>query len=155
MIDATGRWYVWCFAQGAAAGDPVLYGQQTNLATGGSLASGQIGLYDAHPNADARTRSFDNFVAWVPNADAVVNPSQSAELRWDGMFREDTGGTAYGPVSQVVGDLPRLPPTVEGRSTEVFVKASRGDLGGLPDSGIDDISARLSYRPCWLTVPGT
>ena len=52
-------------------------------------------------------------------------------------------------------DLPRLPPTVEGRTTEIFIKASRGDFGQLPDTGIDDISARIVYRPCWLTVPGS
>jgi hypothetical protein len=97
----------------------------------------------------AVTRSFDNFTSWSPSPDAVLHPSQSAELRTDGMFREDVSGTAYGPVSHVIGDLPRLPPTLGG-TTEVFIKASRGDFGQLPDTGIDDISARISYRPCWL-----
>jgi len=71
------------------------------------------------------------------------------------MIREDSTGTAYGPVSQVIGDLPRLPPTVQGRTTEVFIKASRGDFDTLPDTGIDDLSARITYRPVWLTVPGS
>jgi hypothetical protein len=38
---------------------------------------------------------------------------------------------------------------------ELFLKASRGDLDQLPDSGIDDISARAFYRPSWLIVPGS
>jgi hypothetical protein len=42
---------------------------------------------------------------------------------------------------------------MDGRSTEVMVKASRGALGSGPDSGIDNISVRASYRPSWLYVP--
>jgi hypothetical protein len=45
-------------------------------------------------------------------------------------------------------------PTLGG-TTEVFIKASRGNFTNLPDTGIDDISARISYRPCWLQVPGS
>ena len=79
--------------------------------------------------------------------------NQSVQLTTDGMFREDSGGTAYGPVSNVRGDLPRIPPTTDGRTTEIFLKATRGDLDGLSDSGIDNISARVTYRPSWLFVP--
>lgn len=42
---------------------------------------------------------------------------------------------------------------LEGRTVELFVKASRGDFDQLPDSGIDDIQAQLTYRPTWLYVP--
>jgi hypothetical protein len=37
---------------------------------------------------------------------------------------------------------------------EVFVKATRGDLSTLPDSAIDDVSARVFRRASWLTVSG-
>ncbi len=54
------------------------------------------------------------------------------------------------------GELPRIPPAgLEGRTCEVFIKGSRGDFGQLPDNGVDDISARVTYRPSWLFVPGT
>ena len=93
---------------------------------------------------------------WTAPTDAVLYASQSAELRTEGMFRENSTGTAYGPVFGVVGDLPRLPPAgLEARTCQVFLKASRGDLDEVVDDGIDNISARITYRPSWLTVPGT
>ena len=154
-IDAAGRYVGWWYPKGGAPGAPVLSGQDAVFATGGALATGDAGFMDWYSQAAANTRNFDNFTAWVPTPDAVMYASQSAELRWDGIFRGDSTGTAYGPVSHVIGDLPRLPPTVEGRTTEVFIKASRGDFDGLADAGIDDISARVFYRPAWLTVPGS
>lgn len=150
VATAAGQWSVWVFRLGSSSGEPVLQGYDSVLATGGALASGKPGVYDEHEAATANTRNYDNFAAWVPNTDAVLNPSQSAELRWDRIVREDVGGTAYGPVSWVEGDLPRLPPTTEGGTVEVFLKASRGNFQSLPDTGIDDISARVTSRYCWL-----
>jgi hypothetical protein len=155
FADTTGRWAAWAFPASGSSGAAVATDTDTALATGGALASGGYGILDHRASAIAATRNYDDFLVWSPPQDAVLNPSQSCELRWDGMVREDVGGTAWGPVSQVIGDLPRLPPTVEGRTTEIFVKASRGDLQSLPDTGIDDISARIVYKSCWLTVPGT
>lgn len=104
----------------------------------------------------AFTRTYDNFVAYVPIGDAVLFASQSAELRTDGIIRETAVGGSYGPVSAPAGDLPRLPPSgLENRLVEVLVKPSRGDLDTLPDSAIDDVSVQVFYRPCWLFVPGS
>jgi hypothetical protein len=69
------------------------------------------------------------------------------------MFREEATGAAFGPVSHVTGDLPRIPPSgSEGRTVQFFLKASRGDFATLPDTGVDDISARALYRPSFLLV---
>lgn len=156
VITADGRWAIYVFPAGSQPTGPIVGGQHSFLATAGSHAAGQSGLFDHYLGSIPVTRRFRNFRTWVPTLDAVLHPSQSAELRTDGMFREDSTGTAYGPVGQVLGDLPRLPPAgLEGRIVEVFLKGSRGDLGVLPDNGIDDISARAFYRPSWLTVPGT
>lgn len=85
--------------------------------------------------------------------DAVIFASRTIELRTEGMFRQDTGGTAYAPISSVVGDLPRLPPSgLESRTVEVLVKGSRGNLAEEPDAGIDDISAQIKLRPCYLFI---
>ena len=148
-VDAGGRYRVWFGRQGSALPE-MFSGWDSAFATGGAQATGDVGIYDEYTDAAACTRNYDNFLAWVPAADAVLNPSQSAELRWDGIVREDTGGTAYGPVSWIEGDLPRLPPTTEGGTVEVFLKASRGDFQSFPDTGIDDISARATNRYCWL-----
>jgi hypothetical protein len=155
-VDAAGRWSAWWYQVESAAGDPIAQGQDTDLATGGVLASGKPGFYDAKQGSTAQTRNADNFLAWSPERDAIIHASQSAELRWNGMFREDSAGAGYGPVSHVIGDLPRIPPSgLEGRTVETFLKASRGDLVELPDGGIDDISARIYYQPSYLFVPAS
>ena len=105
-------------------------------------------------SATAATRTYDNFAAWIPTPDAVTFASRSTQLTTDGHYRLDSGGTAYGPVSIRHRQTSRRLPVggLEGRTTQVFLKASRGDFDQLPDTGIDDISARVYYRPCWLNV---
>jgi len=125
-----------------------------DLATG-TLASGKVGFFDWWQVSTVSTRSYDGFFAFVPQQDAVLFASQACQLGTNGMFREDSTGVAPGPVSWVERDLPRLPTAgLEARSTEVMIKASRGDFAALPDTGIDDMSVRGFYQPCWLTVPG-
>ena len=108
-------------------------GGHSALATGGALASGLAGIQDYNGSTTASTRLYTNVYAAgqasgtpVPT-DVVLEASQSLELRHDGVFREELTGNSYVPVTPI-GDLPRLPPTVESRPTEVFIKASRGDF---------------------------
>ena len=136
-VDAGGRFAAYWSTPtpGRGYGAPVLQGQDAVLATGATLATGGYGIVDHNTAGGPLTRTFDNFVVWVPPADAVLHASQSVELNTVGMFREDATGTAWGPVSHVTGDLPRLPPSgLEARSVELFVKASRGDFDQLPDT---------------------
>lgn len=124
------------------------------LATGGAMDDGDTGLYDAHVSATANTRRYDQFLVRSPVADPVVHANQSAELTTKGMVREDAAGAVYGAVARPQGDLPRLPVAgAEGRTTELIVKASRGDLSELADTGVDDLSVQVHYRPCHLFVP--
>ena len=70
------------------------------------------------------------------------------------MFRSDSGGTVFAPVSQVTGDLPRLPPSgLESRPIQIFVKPTRGDLDTLADSGLDSLSVVPKVRPSFLFRP--
>jgi hypothetical protein len=125
------------------------------LATGGALDDGYVGVYDAYVEAKALIREYDNFACWVPVRDAAVYSLQKATLSTDGMYRIDSSGSAYGPVSRVVGNLPRLPAGgLENRPTELFLKGSRGNLTGFPDSAIDDIAAKVYTQRSWLMVPG-
>lgn len=154
VITASGQLGVWFGPQGSSL-PLVISGSNSLLATGGTLASGRVGIFDGNASATASTRTYDNFAAWVPADDAVTFASQSLQLTTDGMYREDSGGTAYGPVSKVIGDIPRIPPTVDGRTTQLFIKPTRGDLDQLPDAGLDDVSAQIFYRPSWLFVDDT
>ena len=154
MVLSNGWLVVWVAPKGSSPGAPVLTGQSSLLATGGALDDGQVGIYDDNRSSTSNTRTYDNFSAWVPSVDAVTFASRSTQLTTQGHYRIDSGGTAYGPVSVVAGDIPRLPVAgLDGRTVEVFLKASRGDLDIIPDNGIDDISARVNYRPSWLFNP--
>jgi hypothetical protein len=150
-IDAAGNWSLYW---NTAPNTPVLLlsGQDSVLATGGTLASGKPGIYDAHASGTATTRNVDNFVSWAPTADAVIFASRSVELNTLGINRLDSGGTAYGPVTQVNYDLPRMPNRSSAGTVEFMAKASRGDMQVSNDPGIDDISARVFRRASFLRV---
>lgn len=160
VVDTAGNYTVLTGLQGSAV-TVAAKGVESALATGGGIAAGTPGITDWYTDSAANTRTYDNFAAWVPTSDAVLLASQSAQLTTDGHFREDSSGASYGPVSIRTGDNPRLPVAgLEGRTTEVFLKGSRGDLDQLPDNHTsaeygDNISARIFYRPCWLHVPST
>jgi hypothetical protein len=155
-IDTSGNYWVWLWQTGGSPGDPLITGSASSLATGGLYDDGGVGIFDHHSSAIAITRTYDNFLAWVPDLDAVIHPSQSIELRTEGFYRENAAGTASGPVIPKSGGLPRIPVSgLESRKVELYLRASRGDLAGLPDNGIDDISARVHYRPSWLIAPGS
>jgi hypothetical protein len=147
-VDEAGIWIL-SMVTGSSAYE-VASGQSDDLKTGGALAAGQGGLYDARVDAGASTRTFDGFSVTVKPTDAVLYGSRSADLTTSGHFRDSEDGSAQAPVSFATGNLPRLPcvPTVE-----AIVKSSRGDLDRLPDTAIDALTAQLFYRPCWPTVP--
>lgn len=153
-IDAVGRYYVWFYRQGSTSATPLISYHDPDFATGGALASGKPGFYDANPSVTVCTRSYDNFAAWVPTADAVIYPSKSCQLTTSGISHEDSTGVSSGPVSWQERDLPRLSSSgAEQRPVQVFFKASRSDLSVAPDLGIDDASVQGFYKPCWLFVP--
>jgi hypothetical protein len=151
--DADGNWAAFIYPAGSARPtDPTLSGYDADLATGGTLATGKIGLIDAYTSSTALTRTHKNFAAYVPNTDAVAYASQSVELRWDGCLREDSAGTAWAPIAPT-GDLLRIPPSgLEDRTVQVAIKLSRGDLQTIRDSSIDNLSATVAYRPSYLFV---
>jgi hypothetical protein len=152
-VGPSGAMAIWFGPRGS---DPKLIatGADTALATGGALASGKPGFYDQSDASVFLIRMYDNFLASGAVFDAVAFAGQSVQLATDGNVREDSTGTAYGPVSIDSGDLLRIPPSgIEGRTVEFMVKPSRGDFDALPDSAIDDLSVQAWYRASYLTMP--
>jgi hypothetical protein len=95
----------------------------------------------------------------VVRSDAMPSGQAGNELRTEGYFAK-SGANYY--ERPIYGDLPRLPvPKQTGGTVEAFLKASRGIIGdstgivATSDAGIDDISARITYRPSWLFVDDT
>lgn len=155
VLDTQGRTWAWWFTPGSTAGKPILAAYDSALATGGALAAGDVGIVDEYENTTAVTRTYDNFRAFVPTADAAVFANQSLEIRSDRAIREDSSGAFWNPVSDPQGDYLRtLPAGREGRTSRLIVKASRNDPTTSSDPNIDDIRATLSVTPRGLVVPG-
>jgi hypothetical protein len=129
-------------------------GQNAALATGGALASGQVGIVDGNPYTGAATRYYDNVFARNPVTsikDAVIFGSQQAELRYDGFFRYDQSGSGASPMTRRQGDYARIPVSgLENRPVEMLLGTSAGDLVSLPDSAVKPVLVQVRYRPCWL-----
>jgi hypothetical protein len=152
-VDAAGRWSVYTGLQGSAL-SLTGSGQDSVLATGGTLATGKAGLYDQGVTSSGGC-DFDNFRAWTPASDAAMFASQSLEIRHDRVIRESSDGTSWQSATNYEGSYLRLPPAgAEGRSLRVFVKASRSDpYTDGADSAIDDLTGQLTYTPRFLVIP--
>ena len=155
-VDAQGRWAVWYYRQGGGGNaQPVAQGQDAVLATGGTLATGVTGFYDANTGSSTWTRSFDNMAAFVPVPDAICWASQSIEFRHDQTLREDLSGVYAGPPHSYRGAPFYLPPAGgANRTSRVSVLARRNDTETLTAANVTDgVSVRVYYRPRCLVVP--
>lgn len=153
-IDAAGRIALWHATIPPDIGT-VFRGQSDVFATGGTLASGKVGLYDRNSGvASSSTRTYANFLAAAPVVDAALFASQSLEVRSDAVVRESADGALWRGVSSYEGDYLLVPPSgPEGRSARFLAKAARNDpLTGF-DTAIDDLSGQLFITPRHLVVP--
>lgn len=154
FVDNAGVVRAWLKNRGEALGTPMIESSSVDLATGGGIASGHVGIVDAQASATASNRDFDNFVATTTVPDAAIFASQSAQIRYDGAYREDSTGTVWVRESSYKGDNLRIP--VYGREQKTLrtiVKLSRGNIDLATDPTIDDLSAQLFYTPRYLHIP--
>jgi hypothetical protein len=158
-VTSDGGAALWVAPVGSdVAEDLITVNADANLATGGALDDGKVGLYDACKlTAGVITRTYDNFLARSGEAiDSVMFAGKKAQLRTDGNWRESSDGGSYGPISFPLGRLLRIPsPGAEGRDVELLLRHSRGELNTLPDGGLDSAGVRVYARPSWLFAPGT
>ena len=152
-IDVNGNWS----AYGSPQGYPLALlksGNDSNLATGGTLASGQAGFFDHNWNTTASTRRYDNFILYATPADAAVFANRKAEVRWDRMQREDSAGELWVPRPDYQGSYFKPQPARrEGRKVRTIVKLSRGNIDSMQDVAIDDAAFRLYWQPRGLVHP--
>lgn len=150
-----GQWFATGWAAGQTEPSALLSGFDPDLVSSGTLDDGKIGIYDGYVETEAHTNTYDNFLANPVQADAALFASQSLELRHDQAIREDSAGAIWSTVSDYEGKYLLIPPAgPEDRQTRIIVKASRNLPENGADSGIDDISARLTYTPRYLQIPG-
>lgn len=131
-------------------------GYDSNLATGGTLATGKPGFTDYAGSASASTRYYDNFYAATPAAEPMVlNSAQSIEFRHNATLREDSTGVYYGNPPEYVGSRFFVPPAGgPARKTRVAVIARRNDVMVSEDDSIaDSLTIQPYYTPRYLVVP--
>jgi hypothetical protein len=159
-VDASGRARFWGWPRGGTPGAPQLDVTDTAFATGGTLASGAVGIKVAvigpAGGKGPIVQQFDNaavFSGTTVITDALVFANRQLEVRHDTVQRQDATGTFWQPVGSNEGDLLRLPAAGrEGRRVRGIVKLSRNLPGGGVDF-IDDLSAVMQYQPRYLSVP--
>lgn len=127
-LDANGSYR--CYWQGIL----ILSGSDPELATGGTLASGKCGLYDAYTSAVANTRNYDDFQTTTPSATHVIDASGAVVLGDDSIARSD--GTR--PPSFEGSYLTVPPAGREDRTHRLAVKMRRSDVDIAPDADITD-----------------
>lgn len=109
-------------------------GSDPDLVTGGTLASGKCGLYDAYTQAVASTRNYDDFQTTTPSATHVIDASGAVVLGDDSIARSD--GTR--PPSFEGSYLTVPPAGREDRTHRLAVKMRRSDVDIAPDADITD-----------------
>ncbi len=130
-------------------------------ATGGSLASGQTGVYDERGSGVPESRSFDDYYVGVPAPEPIVCASgQSIEFRSDATLREDATGTYAGSPPSYVGARFTVPNAGgPDRKTRVAVIARRNDIETDADDDLvsnatlDSTTAAVFATPRFLAVP--
>jgi hypothetical protein len=139
-VAADGSWQAWAYEPGGPPGAPLLSGQDPVLATGGTLASGKVGLYDAWAESAPNIRQYANFEVFASaEAGRVCFADKKVEARWDGTERQDSTGTYYGPPSSERGGKFFVPCAgAAGAVARVAVKMRRNDVTTEPDSNVTD-----------------
>jgi hypothetical protein len=133
-------------------------GSSTDLATGGALDDGKVGLWDMNTRSSSNEgmRHYDTFyVSALPATPVVIASGRSVEFRHDTAIRQSSGGAAYGRVPDYRGSRFYLPPAgPEDRTSRVVVKANRHDLEVSPyDNLTDELTVAVFYRPRVIAVP--
>lgn len=126
-----------------ALGAIVFQGQDADLVSGGALASGKPGMYDAWMSPTASTRAIDNFtVNGVEQAGRVLYANRKAEIRADvedPVQRQDSTGVYYGAPNSYRGDRFEIPPAGDTGAIARFVsKLRRNDVDLESDNNVTD-----------------
>lgn len=148
-IDTDGNWAVWATTTGSPLTVPYAVGNDSVFATGGTLASGKAGLYDANTSATASTRTYDNFAAWVPSVNPhVINSGKRLQIDYQSALREPSSGTAWGRVPTYEGSYLKIPQAGnENKVSRLVVKARSFDIDQVASSAPAKLAADLSVTP--------
>jgi hypothetical protein len=130
-----------------------LTGYDADLASGGTLAAGKVGLVDYNPSAVVQARYYDSFYVATPPAEPVViYPNRRLEVRHDGNLREDSAGVSWGVPPASRGSR-FLVPCAGDRALRslIVVKVRRDDVDDAADTVVNDpVSLQVAVTPRYL-----
>lgn len=127
-----------------------------DLASGGALASGKVGISDHSANFGVATRYYRRFTVATPPAEPTVcHANQSIEVRHDSALREDATGTYAGAPPEYVGSRFAVPYAGgPARKARVAVMTKRHDVVVTADDFIaDSTTAEVFVTPRYLAIP--
>jgi len=130
-----------------------LAGQDPAFATGGSLAEGKVGLYDAWTSASANSRAYDGFeVVGAEVSGRVCYSGKQVEFNSQGCLRQDSTGTYEGPPPVYRGAGFYLEPAGElGLINRMAVRMRRTDIAVEEDTvAIDKQSVEIKVTERYL-----
>ena len=121
-VFANGNW-------AATVGPQQTSGYDADLATGGTLASGKVGLYDSYTSAEEGFRGMDGYQLMGAEEPGVVCYSgKQVEFNHEGVLRQDSTGEYDGPPDEYRGaGLELQPAGDQGLINRVAVRMRRND----------------------------
>lgn len=147
-IDTSGRAIVY------SNGQAVISVTDSDLATGGPLATGGYGIYHANTGTASTLDRFDNFTVRGASSALLVNPalysSRTLNLSHQEALSASSDGTVNNPTPIVEGNYLKLPPaTRNSDKARIVVRARRDDVdAGFADTGLTDkVTATVKATP--------
>lgn len=132
-VDSAG---LWSFQAGPKGGSLITYltGQDADLAEGGKLATGHVGIA-AYPYAPivgtVTSVYFDNIVAFtLAPSKHVINANKSLELTSNALRKEPSTGSVWTPET-LDGGYPKVPPN---RTSRIVVKTRQYNVDSHNDA---------------------
>jgi hypothetical protein len=153
QVDRHGRYFGWASLIENATPRLLFAGQDNDLAEGGPLDDGKAGFYDVKLGGGACTRSYDNFVVWVPPLDAVIFEGRTLELSHDRVEREVPEGGRWRSIVPEVDYLKLAPAGLENRKNRLTFIASPNDPALMGVGFPEELKVALYVTPRYRGVP--
>jgi hypothetical protein len=126
----------------------------SDLATGGTLATGGFGVYHANTAAASNGEVFDNVEVSGLTSATLTNPvvfsSRTVDLTHQAAVSASSDGTKMNRTPIVEGNYLKLPPSTRNLDKHrIVVRARRNDVdAGFADTGLDDdLTATVKATP--------
>lgn len=148
QIDTAGRAIVY------SNGEAVISVTDSDLATGGTLATGGYGIYHANTGTANTIDKFDNFSVRGSSSATLINPAvysgRTLNLTHQEALSASSDGTVNNPTPIVEGNYLRFRPATRNSNTSrIVVRARRDDVdAGFADTGLtDNVTATVKATP--------